>query len=41
MKEVTKEEFKDIYLKYFKPDQGWDKGQWKKILQKTQHEIFC
>jgi len=40
MKEVTKEKFKAIYLKYFKPDQGWDKGQWKKYYRKPNMRYF-
>jgi hypothetical protein len=34
MKEVTKKEFKAIFLKYGKREDGWGKGYWKK-LQKT------
>ena len=40
MKEVTKEEFKAIYLKYFKPDKGWGKGQWKKYYRKRNMRYF-
>ena len=38
MKEVTKEEFKKIYFKYGKSEDGWNKEYWNEFYQSPKRE---
>jgi hypothetical protein len=42
MKEVTKREFKRIYFKYGKSEDGWTRSYWKKFYGKaTSSDLKC
>ena len=38
MREVTKEEFKLIYFKYGKTDEGWSQEHWDKLHENPRNE---
>ncbi len=40
MKEVTKEEFKSVYFKYGKEDDGWNQEYWDKFYENKNDSKF-
>jgi len=39
-KEITKEEFKDLYFKYAKPDSGWTEDYWNHFYEKEEGKRY-
>lgn len=39
-KEITKEQFKDLYFKYATPDSGWTEDYWNSFYEKEEGKRY-